>query len=994
MKKHIYILMLMLLCASYRMEAQDIDASIVKYEYWFDDNYAGRVVVDTISELNSQVYLNLFADISGISDGAHRIYCRAKNSLGKWSTATNNIFYKYLGDGERVLKDVRKCRYAFSDGTVKEIDVTAGQSLTQLLSIDLPSADRFYIDKKNATFDFNGTTATMTRSEQCSFALQFENDQNGWCPPLHKSYTMSQTLDKTVGTLRLGGSLNVNKPHKGDFEAFIFTLSSPQECALKSSERLTVLLFKSITDELGSKWMNFVEISPDEMVATYRENLEAGTYYGIIYTPEQFEDGVASKPDIYLLGVCSEPEIVVNEQIVTIGGLEPDALYYYTLDGSEPTIQSIQYTGPFEVAKSCVVKAIAVKDGLASSSVVAKTITIGGPVIEGAVTELPVATFSEGILSLTCDTENAIIYYGINEEPNHLYTEPIQLTDNRPVKFYAQSPGYAPSQIDTYTPNYFKCSIRAWSDRYIRVKSDDIDARIYWTSDGSIPTEESNFTYGSNAFYWYFTLTAYATAPYKINSDTITFTPDAFYNGYINPTNVNVPGKLSQAYEWMKTQDEESQLENSAKMIRVIGTINAEDIAFIQQMPDLEYIDLSEAEVVEQTLPDNAFAGMNIRYFCSPKNLTSVGNGILAGCKRLGGIEWNSNIDVPVDILGGVNYPNLLLYVKSASLANGNVFHNVISSGAAQRVELTDANENGCFYAIRSFNAQKISYTRDFKMQTLVNGESQGWETIALPFDVETVTHEINGECAPFQAISSEDDKRRQFWICDIDTTRFISTASLPRKYHQYIVSMPNNEVYSDEFILSGKVTFSARNQIIPATNSWVSNGINDYWANGWRTGQIDRYDYTDLGDVRLYSNYEYLEPSDERSTINLYEAYDGHNPGSVFVPGVYGCKPFEAYIEYVQQPNQAPRRGPVIGIGDGTTGIKSTPMKYADNDVYSRDGKLYIYSKVEKDMPLYNVMGQLVKNVHLQVGENVIDALPAGTYLVKGKKFMINYKR
>ena len=86
--------MLMLLCASYRMEAQDIDASIVKYEYWFDDNYAGRVVVDTISELNSQVYLNLFADISGISDGAHRIYCRAKNSLGKWSTATNNIFYK------------------------------------------------------------------------------------------------------------------------------------------------------------------------------------------------------------------------------------------------------------------------------------------------------------------------------------------------------------------------------------------------------------------------------------------------------------------------------------------------------------------------------------------------------------------------------------------------------------------------------------------------------------------------------------------------------------------------------------------------------------------------------------------------------------------------------------------------------------------------------------------------------------------------------------
>lgn len=37
---------------------------------------------------------------------------------------------------------------------------------------------------------------------------------------------------------------------------------------------------------------------------------------------------------------------------------------------------------------------------------------------------------------------------------------------------------------------------------------------------------------------------------------------------------------------------------------------------------------------------------------------------------------------------------------------------------------------------------------------------------------------------------------------------------------------------------------------------------------------------------------------------------------------------------------------------------------------------------------------GQLVKNVHLVAGENVIDSLPAGTYIIKGKKFMINYRR
>lgn len=61
---------------------------------------------------------------------------------------------------------------------------------------------------------------------------------------------------------------------------------------------------------------------------------------------------------------------------------------------------------------------------------------------------------------------------------------------------------------------------------------------------------------------------------------------------------------------------------------------------------------------------------------------------------------------------------------------------------------------------------------------------------------------------------------------------------------------------------------------------------------------------------------------------------------------------------------------------------------------MYGQRTASYIYSKVERDMTLYNVLGQKVRTVHLQVGENVIDGLPVGTYIVKGKKFMINYRR
>lgn len=43
---------------------------------------------------------------------------------------------------------------------------------------------------------------------------------------------------------------------------------------------------------------------------------------------------------------------------------------HYTLDGTKPTKDSTQYSGPFTIDKNCVVKAIAVKEGMADSDVV------------------------------------------------------------------------------------------------------------------------------------------------------------------------------------------------------------------------------------------------------------------------------------------------------------------------------------------------------------------------------------------------------------------------------------------------------------------------------------------------------------------------------------------------------------------------------------------------------------------------------------------------
>ena len=52
-----------------------------------------------------------------------------------------------------------------------------------------------------------------------------------------------------------------------------------------------------------------------------------------------------------------------KSSIVELITVHPDAKIYYTTDGSEPTVESLNYTGPFEVKSSSIVNAVAYKDG-------------------------------------------------------------------------------------------------------------------------------------------------------------------------------------------------------------------------------------------------------------------------------------------------------------------------------------------------------------------------------------------------------------------------------------------------------------------------------------------------------------------------------------------------------------------------------------------------------------------------------------------------------
>lgn len=102
--------------------------------------------------------------------------------------------------------------------------------------------------------------------------------------------------------------------------------------------------------------------------------------------------------------------------------------------------------------------------------------------------------------------------------------------------------------------------------------------------------------------------------------------------------------------------------------ISVTGNLNAEDIAYMRnEMPMLEHIDLSNAHIEGNYLPDFAFEEMGIRTIVLPKDLRGIGTNALRKTKI-------KRIDIPEGVSSyGLNSLNYCEDLKVVVLRNPNV---------------------------------------------------------------------------------------------------------------------------------------------------------------------------------------------------------------------------------------------------------------------------------------------------------------------------------
>ena len=127
----------------------------------------------------------------------------------------------------------------------------------------------------------------------------------------------------------------------------------------------------------------------------------------------------------------------------------PKPHIYYTLDGSEPTVSSPEYTETLNVTAPCTVKAVAIAEGYLLSEVATKEVEIftqpAAPVIaqnneSGATT-----------VTLTCETEGVDIWYNYQESNDTTlsmkYTEPFVLKAPATVTAFSVAAGQVFSEL-------------------------------------------------------------------------------------------------------------------------------------------------------------------------------------------------------------------------------------------------------------------------------------------------------------------------------------------------------------------------------------------------------------------------------------------------------------------------------------------------------------------------------------------------------------------
>lgn len=363
-------------------------------------------------------------------------------------------------------------------------------------------------------------------------------------------------------------------------------------------------------------------------------------------------------------------------------------------------------------------------------------------------------------------------------------------------------------------------------------------------------------------------------------------------------------------------------------------------------------------------IKDGLFHGnQNLISIRIPSSIIKIGNRVFEGCKNLSSVIWECNTDIPPGTFAGAN-PNLLVYIDNISKVYDKV--NVIRNNHIDSIVLIDKYP---FNALKGFRVNHISLSKEM-IQTSGLDESCGWETIALPFTVQRTWHESAGLMVPFK---EESPIIQKYWLAEWSDSGFISAGQIEAN-KPYLISIPNNPGYVNSQNLPGIITFYAENTYIQASDS------------------IEQIDGKEFVFIPALSGKEIGGGS---FSLNSYDLLSQAAPGSLFLEEFYSVKPFGAYFQKKMNSYSASK----LSSQEFTIHLTNTMAQNAENELPERVSNIYVYfdreiltihSGMKREISIFNTEGKLIGELSLSAGNNRVENLPPGLYVIANKIVLI----
>ncbi|MBW2092551.1 MAG: zinc-ribbon domain-containing protein, partial [Deltaproteobacteria bacterium] len=199
-----------------------------------------------------------------------------------------------------------------------------------------------------------------------------------------------------------------------------------------------------------------------------------------------------------------EPGTYTEPQMVNILCATPKAEIHYTTDENEPTRAMAKYTEPIKISQSTKLSARAFKAGWVSSELMTGYYEITGKV------QIPTFSIQSGTftttqrITISCPTPEASVHYTsdgtIPNADSPVYSEPLEIQETTTIKARAFRDGWAPSDVAAASyritgtvakPTFSLKPGKYFKTQQVVLSSATPEAQIYYTLDGTYPTEDS-----------------------------------------------------------------------------------------------------------------------------------------------------------------------------------------------------------------------------------------------------------------------------------------------------------------------------------------------------------------------------------------------------------------------------------------------------------------------------------------------------------------------